>query len=317
MSFGEHLDELRVALFKAVIALALGCCLGLLVGKQFILFVQAPLVDALHELEQQQGETDYAEQNDDGPIDGTNPQIDEGLVRERLVLDAQSLVAALEGIGATVRPPEEIPSGLPIWIWREPDNKPISTGVPDVFSVWIKASFVVGAVLSSPFVFYFLWTFVAAGLYPHEKRYVTFFLPISITLFLLGATVAFYIVLKFVLTFLLGFNLWLGIEATPRINEWLSFVLILPLMFGLAFQMPLVMLFLERIGVANTKLYVAYWRYAVLVIFIVSMILTPAEPYSLLAMAGFLTPLYFGGILLCKYLPKGGGKSFTEALDAS
>lgn len=316
MSFGEHLDELRTALWKAVVALTLGFLVGLAVGKPFLEFVQAPLEDALRELEQQRGEARHL---DDGQVEPTEKDqqfTSDGLVRERFLIDPQTLLELLGGLGVAVAPPGDLPDQLELEVWREPrEAQIISTGVTDVFSVWIKASFVVGAVLASPFVFYFLWTFVAAGLYPHEKRYVNLFLPISIGLFLFGATVAFYIVLKFVLTFLLGFNLWLGVEATPRINEWLGFVLILPLMFGLAFQMPLVMLFLERIGVANTKLYVTYWRYAVLIIFIVSMILTPAEPYSLLAMAGFLTPLYFGGILLCKYLPK-GGKSFEEALES-
>ena len=53
--------------------------------------------------------------------------------------------------------------------------------------IWLKASFLGGAILSSPFVFYFLWSFVAAGLYPHEKQYVHLFLPFSVFLFLLGA----------------------------------------------------------------------------------------------------------------------------------
>lgn len=316
MSFGEHLDELRIALWKAVVALAIGFLLGLLVGKQFVLFVQSPLVDALQELEQARGEEAFDKEHNDAIVAGDELFKQEGLVREKFIVDPQAMIDLLEGLGARIDTPDPLPKRLNLWLWRPAeDAQLISTGVQDVFAVWIKASFVVGAVIASPFIFYFIWTFIGAGLYPHEKRYVTFFLPISIGLFLLGATVAFYIVLKFVLSFLLSFNLWLGIEATPRINEWLGFVLILPLMFGIAFQMPLVMLFLERIGVATTKFYVSSWRYAVLIIFIVSMVLTPAEPYSLMAMAGFLTPLYFGGILLCKYLPK-GSTSFADAIDA-
>ena len=81
-------------------------------------------------------------------------------------------------------------------------------------------------------------------------------------------------------------------------------MLLLPLGFGISFQLPLVMLFLERIGVFGVADYFKKWRIAVLVIFILSAVLTPADPYSLLLMACPVTLLYFFGILLCKYLPR-------------
>ena len=180
----------------------------------------------------------------------------------------------------------------------------IGLAVHEPFSVYLKAALVLGAVLSSPFVFYFLWQFVAVGLYPHEKQYVHVFLPMSIGLFLAGAALAFFVVFRFVLTFLFTFFDWMGIDPDPRITDWLSFVLVLPLGFGISFQLPLVMLFLERIGVFSVASYLSQWRIAVLVIFVLSMVLTPSDPYSLLLMAIPLTGLYFGGILLCRMLPR-------------
>ena len=160
-----------------------------------------------------------------------------------------------------------------------------------------------------PWVFYQIWNFVASGLYPHEKKYVHLFLPFSLGLFLLGAATAYLFVFKPVLGFLLTFNSSLGVDPDPRISEWLGFVLLMPLGFGVSFQLPLVMLFLERIGVFNIRSYMEKWRIAVLVIFIISAILTPADPYSILFMAVPLTFLYFGGILLCYFLPKSTGKA--------
>ena len=304
MSFGEHLEELRSALWKAVVAIFIGFLIGLLVGQHFIRFVEAPLEAGLTELEQSRKNNAFAEA--EGEASASEQQLQEdGLVPDAIYLDTERLIESLRSVGVGVSPPEELPDRVQLWLWAEPDDaQVITTEIQAGFSVYIRASLVVGLVLASPAVFYFLWSFVAVGLYPHEKRYVHLFLPVSIGLFLFGAVVAFYIVLQYVIGFLLDFNEWLGIEATPRINEWLSFVVILPVMFGVAFQLPLVMLFLERIGVASLKTYTSYWRYAVLVIFVISMILTPAEPWSLVAMAGFLTPLYFGGILLCKYLPR-------------
>ena len=114
------------------------------------------------------------------------------------------------------------------------------------------------------------------------------------------------------LAFLLSFNRMMGIDPELRINEWMSFVLLLPLGFGISFQLPLVMLFLERIGLITVKTYLASWRMAVLVIFVLAMILTPTgDPYTMLLMACPLTVLYFGGVLLCKVLPKAKSR-FTE-----
>ena len=156
-------------------------------------------------------------------------------------------------------------------------------------------------VLASPWIFYQLWTFVAAGLYAHEKRWVWTFLPVSVGLFLAGVALAFFFVFDFVLDYLLAFNEWLGLDPDPRISEWMGFVLVLPIGFGLGFQLPLVMLFLERIGVFDAETYAAQWRIAVIVIFIVSAVLTPADPYSLLFLAVPLCLLYFGGLAICRW----------------
>ena len=188
----------------------------------------------------------------------------------------------------------------------DPRVRVVGLSVQEPFSVYIKAAFVVGAVLASPFIFYFLWNFVAVGLYPHEKKYVHMFLPISLGLFLAGVMLAFFFVFQFVLAFLFQFYDWMGIDPDPRITDWLTFVLILPLGFGISFQLPLVMLFLERIGVFSVKSYMSQWRIAVLVIFVLAMILTPSDPYSMLLMAVPLTLLYFGGVAMCRLMPRRG-----------
>ena len=97
----------------------------------------------------------------------------------------------------------------------------------------------------------------------------------------------------------------MGIDPDLRISEWLGFVLMLPLGFGISFQLPLVMLFLERVGVFTIGGYLSSWRIAILSIFILAMILTPSgDPYSMCLMAGPLVLLYFGGVLLCRFMPR-------------
>jgi sec-independent protein translocase protein TatC len=97
----------------------------------------------------------------------------------------------------------------------------------------------------------------------------------------------------------------LGINPEPRINEWMGFVLLVPLAFGIGFQLPLAMLFMERIGIFTAEAYLSYWRVAILAIFVLAMLILPTgDPYSLLIMAGAMTLLYFVGILLCRFMPR-------------
>ncbi len=165
----------------------------------------------------------------------------------------------------------------PLFLWHRINDdqriRLIGLNAQEAFMIWIKAALIVGLVMASPWVFWQIWTFVAAGLYPHEKKYVHVFLPFSLGLFLLGRPAwRSLFVFEPVLDFLLSFNRSMGVDPDPRISEWLGFVLILPLGFGVSFQLPLVMLFLERIGVFNVTIYLEKWRMAILVIFVVAMV---------------------------------------------
>ena len=202
---------------------------------------------------------------------------------------------------------------VPLKIWRQTNYKPQSLGVTEPFFVWLKAGLLGGLTLAAPFVFYELWSFVAAGLYPHEKKYVHLFLPVSLILFAAGVLLAFFFVFSPVLEFLFTFNSSLNISPEIRIGEWLSFAMFLPLGFGVAFQLPLVMLFVNRIGLIAVETYLAKWRIAILIIFVLSMFLTPADPISMLLLAVPLTGLYFLGIGMCVMMPRADNPFGDEA----
>ncbi|MEZ6086929.1 MAG: twin-arginine translocase subunit TatC [Pirellulaceae bacterium] len=195
----------------------------------------------------------------------------------------------------------------PVTIWRPASTSLNAFQMEETFMIWLKAGLVVGAVLGSPGIFYHLWQFVAAGLYPHERKYVYVYMPFSVVLFASGVILAFFLVLKYVLDFLLTFNAAANVDLVPRLSNYVNFVLLLPLGFGIAFQLPLVMLFLQRIGLFETQSYIASWRIAVLVIAVLSMILTPADIYSMIALMVPLVLLYFLGIFLCQFMPRGRG----------
>ena len=213
---------------------------------------------------------------------------------------------------SAIRPPQLML--LDLRTWKPAEVTVQALGAHEVFMIWLKAGFVLGMLLAAPWIFWQIWQFVAAGLYPHEKRYVYLYLPFSLVLFLAGASLAFFFVFEPVLDFLFSFNRRVNIDPDPRISEWLGFVLFLPLGFGVAFQLPLVMLFLNRIGVFSIEIYLQKWRIAILVIFVISMLLTPADPISMLLMAVPLTVLYFLGVALCKWMPR-GRNPFAEAYE--
>jgi len=329
MTFGEHLDELRATLIKSVLALTIGFGVALLFAGSVVDYVQTPLKGALEDYYRGLAKKSYLAYLEQRRLDGAPvPQdleaaaqlmADQGLVPDERLVDPRELLESIQSafpgaIDASRLPPRDpttpidrsqlVPLRMYHNLAEDPRVRVVGLSVGEPFSVYIKAAAVLGIVLSSPFVFYFLWQFVGAGLYPHEKQYVRVFLPISLGLFLAGVALAFFFVFRYVLAFLFQFYDWMGIDPDPRITDWLSFVLILPLGFGISFQLPLVMLFLERIGVFRVADYMSHWRIAVLVIFVLSMILTPSDPYSMMLMAAPLTVLYFGGVLMCRLMPR-------------
>jgi len=315
MTFGEHLEELRSSLFKALVGLIAGFGIGLYFGDVVVRAIQTPLTSALQDYYVTQAKLEASARFGEDISPEIQRAIDErGLLPEEVYVRPGDVAEALKGSSTGPAPPAVPNEGeaaqqdfTPLMLWRniEYDQRlrPQALGVQEAFMIYVKAALLTGFVVASPWIFYQIWSFVAAGLYPHEKHYVHLYIPFSIGLFLLGASTAFFFVFEPVLKFLFGFNQWLKIDPDPKIGEWLGFVLMLPLGFGAAFQLPLIMLFLERIGIFDVRAYLEKWRVAILAIFIISAVLTPADPYSMLLMAVPLTFLYFGGIGLCRWLP--------------
>jgi sec-independent protein translocase protein TatC len=195
----------------------------------------------------------------------------------------------------------------PFILWQPIPNKLVTLTAMEPFMMWLKAGLITGVILGAPGIFWHVWQFFAAGLYPHERRYVYWYLPLSLALFFAGVALAFFVVFRLILSFLMGYTTSLDVEFTPRLNDYMTFAMFLPLGFGLAFQLPLVMLGLHRFGIITVDAFLAQWRIAVLVIAFLAMVLTPADPYSMMGLGLPLVVLYFFGIALCKYMPKGAG----------
>jgi sec-independent protein translocase protein TatC len=309
MSFGDHIEELRTHLILALLGLAVGVVLAfippLYVGKWVMETMERPAKASLAKF--------YTERAAERAKEAAEKK--EYTEFASVKIDAQEFVAGLKSIAPDLKlPAPETLKGktIPMRLAQErsqmildisrniqPPEALVSLAPLETFMIFFMVCLVTGLVISSPWVFYQLWAFVAAGLYRHERHYVHKFLPFSLGLFLAGVFLCFFIVLPVTLNFLLEFNVWLGIEPTLRISEWISFATILPLVFGVCFQTPLVMLMLERIGVFTADDFRAKRKIAILVMVVVAAVITPTQdPFSLLLLAVPMVLLYELGILL-------------------
>ena len=343
MSFGEHLDELRKALTKAFIWLGVGTAVGLYFGESIVKFVEAPLRASLTDFYIAQAKRQFFKANGTEPSEEMTAWMKtNGVVPDRVFIDPKDMeaetVTVAEAAASEPTDPDKAAAEIsaateqakfnpwknitvdrlerlqPILLWRPIQNKLLTFNALEGFMIWLKAGVVAGAMLGSPGIFFHIWQFLAAGLYPHERRYVYWYLPLSLSLFFAGIALAFFVVFPLMLGFLLTYNLGMDIDMAPRLNEYMSLALMIPLGFGIAFQLPIVMLALHRFGIVSIDLYIKQWRMAVLIIAFLAMVLTPADVYTMLGLFFPMVGLYFFGIFLCKFMPSGAGIG-SQALD--
>jgi len=182
-------------------------------------------------------------------------------------------------------------------------DAPLQTLAPsDGIIAYVGISLVTGLIMSSPWVFYHLWMFVAAGLYPNEKKYVYSAAPFSAALFIGGALFFIYIVAPLTLNCLVKFNKnVLGINSQFTFKNYISFITSLTSIFGLAFQTPTAIFFLNKTGLVSLKALSKSRKYVLLIIFIISAIATPPDVVSQITLAIPLYLLFELGILISYY----------------
>ena len=144
----------------------------------------------------------------------------------------------------------------------------------EAFMTKMKLSLVTGVVLGLPVIFYQLWKFVSPGLYPSEKKKVFPLVLISTLLFLFGVAFAYYAIIPFALNFFLNFKTE-SLVPLISIGSYISFFLSLVLIFGVIFELPVVLVGLITLGVIKTQFLMAQRKAAVVVIFILAAVLTP------------------------------------------
>ncbi|MBS3759736.1 MAG: twin-arginine translocase subunit TatC [Desulfobacterales bacterium] len=190
----------------------------------------------------------------------------------------------------------------------------IFTGVPEAFFTYLKVSLLVGILLAVPVITYEFWMFVAPGLYKNERRLMLPIVLISSVFFVGGALFGYFIVFPYGFKFLLGFATE-NLRPLPSMKEYLSFSSKLLLAFGFVFELPLVITFLARLGLVGVPFLKRNRKYALLLFFVGSALLTPPDVVTQIMMSFPLMILYEISIIGAKVF---GRKPLdTEAFEES
>jgi sec-independent protein translocase protein TatC len=195
----------------------------------------------------------------------------------------------------------------------------VFTSAVEGFLVYLRVAVYAGLFLAAPVILHQFWRFVAPGLYAKEKRVVLPFVFFGTVMFVGGAAFCYYVVMPIGMPFLIGYAEAEFTEAMLSMREQLTLVKMLLLAFGLVFELPLIIAALAMIGLVDAPLLSRYRRYAIVIAAIVSAILTPQDPFSMILMAVPMYLFYELGILLAWIIGKRRGKreAAEDAADAA
>lgn len=189
------------------------------------------------------------------------------------------------------------------------DRRMIYTAMTEVFFTYVKVAFFAGAFLSFPIIASQLWMFIAPGLYRHEKKAFMPFLIATPILFFIGGALVYYVIMPLAWRFFLGFEIPAGegmlpIELEPKVGEYLGLVMKLIFAFGIAFQLPVALTLMAKVGIVSSDGLRKKRKYAVVAVFGCAAILTPPDVISQIGLAIPILLLYEVSIVLARMVEK-------------
>lgn len=300
MSFLEHLDELRSRLIRSIVFVTLAAAGAWFVSGYIYNFLARPVQQALNEAQQARrvpiaglsGQTSTAplsslKQGD--KLRFTFPEahqlgaasipagtavvarVDKDALGTLGLFTDEPLIVGNEIVPKDVRLPIDLAKGYDKG--TDPNDKLIVTTALEPFALYVKVSLYTAIAISIPFLLFQVWGFVAPGLYPHERKYVTPFVLLSTIFFVLGAATAYSLIFPPAAKYLLGlgqdFRLFL------KADDYFDFIILLMLGMGLVAQMPAITYVLARMGIVTALWMLKGWRWAIIGILVAAAVLSP------------------------------------------
>jgi sec-independent protein translocase protein TatC len=323
MSFLEHLDELRSRLIRSIAFVLLATMVCWFVSDRIYNFLARPVQEALSEAQQRrvaiaglQGQLaatslSTLHQNDKlrfifpeatrlGSVSipagaSVMARVDKDSKGKLGLFTDEPLSAGRDVVPKDVLLPVDLDAGYD----RLPDlnDKLIVTTALEPFALYVKVSLYTALALSVPFLLFQIWAFIAPGLYPHERRYVTPFIAFSSIGFVAGATIAYKFIFPPAAKYLLG--LGQDFRLLLKADDYFDFIILLMLAMGVVFQMPAITYVLSRIGLITAGWMLRVWRMAVVIILITAAVLSPtADVPNMLLFAAPMFLLYAVSIVV-------------------
>jgi sec-independent protein translocase protein TatC len=336
MSFLDHLDELRKRLIYSVfsIAIAFSVCFGL--SAYIFDFLAIPVVKQLRKAKREQ-QAKYGQPNINDLKDGETAQytfvqdtsvngvkIPNGAtVRVKKITKDNQPQLALElpwAIGKTIVPADTpvgsiLKDGEKSLYFDDENSKLVLRGVTSSFMIYMEVALYAGIAFAIPFLLYQIWAFIAPGLYKHEKKYVMPLIAMATVFFILGAAFAYKVAFPAACDYLLGLAVEGGFQTLLDAEDYLNLIIMIMLGSGIVFQIPTLSYLLARIGLLTPGMMWKSWRYAIVIIAIVSAVLTPtADAINMTIFAAPMVALYFLSIGIVWFFGKQRRKEETTAL---
>ncbi|MCR9247153.1 MAG: twin-arginine translocase subunit TatC [bacterium] len=284
MSFGDHLDELRRRLIRSLL-LVFVAIIGVMPFKTEVQQIVTEPYRVQWRIGFENWVAELERQEQAGELEGD----DEG--QAFLKYSRKNFDSIMSG-------DKKYKNLLPLRTgFVVPYTLVAINGIEDMFN-YMLASILFALVLVSPFVVWQVWAFVAAGLYKHERRAFYRYFPFMVALCGSGVAFGYFVVLPFSLGFLISLMNPDQVGAMLAVGQYFTLLFWLTVAMGLMFQLPIVMVALQRVGLVTHATFRKHWRITLLIIFIAGAIFTPPEPMSMLLTATPMVILFGLGLLL-------------------
>jgi sec-independent protein translocase protein TatC len=219
-----------------------------------------------------------------------------GELRKRLIIVVVFFFLAVVGSFFLAEP-------LIVYLQKADEAKELTMNafrLTDPIKIYMEFAFIIAFVISTPIALFQLWAFISPGLYSRERKVTLSYIPISVMLFLLGISFSYFVLFPFVVDFMTRLATRLDIQQVIGINEYFEFLFQLTLPFGLLFQLPVVIMFLTRLGIVTPAFLMKIRKFAYFVLLVIGALITPPELISHLMVTIPLFILYEISILISK-----------------